>query len=250
MSKPEYVHFPASKGLIPLDPAKPELGEIPALVLVEERTVGVLLEKFVGFMRAVVGQNTKQLTVQNHKPINNKPWVLVPIMTGGIYFGTDLSKRLGQERIDHCFEPIKYKSYEGQNKTQGEVSSFDFEKYRNYNVILVDELYDTGKTMTELHKLFKEKLSQDSLLYTFVLFRKILRNKPQGLIEPTLVGLDVPDLWYIGCGLDHHGTRRYLPYLAAIPKDDESKKVLEDAIFDDDEYFKALCRRVNEAAFK
>ncbi len=223
---------------IPVRPNHPELGETKALVLVDKDQVNNLIGGFSAF--------TKGFTEAFN---NGKPWVLVPILTGGIYFGTELSKMLGQQGIDHCFEPIKYKSYKGQTKQASEVSSFDFEAYHDFNVILIDELYDTGNTMTELHNLFKEKLSKDSVIQVFVLFRKILRNKPEGQVEPTYVGLHVPDLWYIGCGLDHFGTKRELPFLAAVPKDSEDKKIPEDEIFNDDDYFSRIRYKIRNGEY-
>lgn len=239
MSKPELTQQRSRKFTIPVDPSKPELGTTEAVILIEEEKVNTIIGLMASHLQGVL---------EGISEFSKRPCVIVPILTGGVYVATKLSELLGRNGVEHHFEAIKYKSYNKQSKQkEPEISSFDFAKYKDFNVILVDELYDSGDTLTELHELFSKEMSSSSRIFTYVLFRKKLQNKQNeqnNTITPSYVGAYIPNLWCIGCGLDHLGTQRYLPFLAAVPKDTPAEKIPEDEIFNDDDYIKVVCKKI------
>ena len=53
-----------------------------------------------------------------------------------------------------------------------------------------------------------------------------------------MVGFDeMPDVWYVGCGLDDNGYKRGCQDLWCVPKSEGIPLSIDDTIFQNDEYF-------------
>ena len=81
------------------------------------------------------------------------------------------------------------------------------------DVLLVDCVLDSGRTLAAVREAIGRQ--RPASLKTCVLVRK--RRARDVPIEPEYVGVDVPDVFIVGYGLDHAGHWRHLPYIAALP---------------------------------
>ena len=86
-------------------------------------------------------------------------------------------------------------------------------------VLLVDDIFDTGHTLAELLTQINE-LSPTGLR-SAVLLRKVSRCEVA--IRPDFVGFDIPDRFVVGYGLDYQEMYRNLPYVAYLETEDLSK---------------------------
>ena len=80
----------------------------------------------------------------------------------------------------------------------------------NYHVVIVEDIIDTGRTLSEIIKLLK---SRNLLSFTLI----ALLDKPDRRIVPVDVDytcFTIPDLFVIGYGLDCDENYRNLPYIA------------------------------------
>jgi hypoxanthine phosphoribosyltransferase len=84
------------------------------------------------------------------------------------------------------------------------------------HVLLVDDIADTGHTLTYLLNLLGER--KPASLKTCVLLRKPERLEKDVRID--YLGFDIPDLWVYGYGLDNAGRCRALPYLGFVQAGD------------------------------
>mmetsp|Transcript_547 Transcript_547/g.752 ORF Transcript_547/g.752 Transcript_547/m.752 type:complete len:244 (+) Transcript_547:74-805(+) len=165
-----------------------------------------------------------------------KDLVLVAILAGAAYFMVDLSRRL---TIPHSVHFIHASSYH-DSQTQAEkvrigADGLSPKKYKNKQVLLVDELYDNGKTMHAVRQtLLSEQslgLSEDSVK-SCVCFRKEKENPL--FPPPDYTGISgLPDLWFVGYGLDDAGDKRGLMSLWAMPKVPGVPQTSSDRIFTD-----------------
>jgi hypoxanthine phosphoribosyltransferase len=83
---------------------------------------------------------------------------------------------------------------------------------RSRDVLLVDDIFDTGNTLWELLPQIDE-LGATSVR-SAVLLRKAGRAKAP--IKPDFVGFDIPDAFVVGYGLDFRDRYRNLPYVAVL----------------------------------
>jgi hypoxanthine phosphoribosyltransferase len=89
---------------------------------------------------------------------------------------------------------------------------------RGHDVLIVDDIYDTGRTLEEMISLIDA--TNPASVRVAVLLRKLGRQ--QIAIEPDWIGFDIPDEFVVGYGLDYDDLYRNLPYLAALEPSDLS----------------------------
>jgi len=148
----------------------------------------------------------------------DKNVLLCCILKGAAYFTVDLSRALESRSVTHSIYFLEASSYVHQTQQEHVSLTREIlpEKFENKHVILLDELYDNGKTMTSVKLLLLEKLGNRlASLTTCVMFRK---KKESKYPPPDLVGCDnLPDVWMVGYGLDFKGTMRGSLTLFAVP---------------------------------
>lgn len=143
--------------------------------------------------------------------------VLVCILKGAAYFTVDISRDLEELNLAHTLFFLDASSYDGIKQDKDvDIVVNALDKLNGKHVLLLDELYDNGKTMHSVKAYIAEHASCESLK-TCVMFRK-LSNKPSIYEAPDFVGMAVPDVWLVGYGLDRNGYNRGLPDIWAIPK--------------------------------
>ena len=84
------------------------------------------------------------------------------------------------------------------------------------HVLLVDDVFDTGLTMSLLVNLIKERNAKSVKSCVFL-------NKPArrtANYEPDYIGYDIPDAFVIGYGLDCGEYFRNLPYIAEFREEE------------------------------
>jgi hypoxanthine phosphoribosyltransferase len=110
---------------------------------------------------------------------------------------------------------IQASSYRGETTTSGELV-FGAEILPDLvgcNVLLLDDILDTGQTLSRLSAAFKKRGVKSLKIGVFV--RKIGRQTMA--VEPDYVGFEIPDKFVIGYGLDYNDEYRHLPFLAELP---------------------------------
>ena len=130
---------------------------------------------------------------------------LLITLTGGVYTGIDLSKYL---TIPVKLEFCKVSSY-GNEQDSGivELKYFSVDKGSNLgNVLIVDDICDTGKTLDYLIKYIQNNYEYTSL-HTFTLLDKHSRREVEDL-KLDYVGFTIDNLFVYGYGMDDKGYER------------------------------------------
>ncbi|NUQ36126.1 MAG: hypoxanthine phosphoribosyltransferase [Planctomycetaceae bacterium] len=136
------------------------------------------------------------------------------VLRGGIFFGADLIRQLkGFDRIDIDF--VRLASYAGI-KSSGDV------KIRGHlppvagcNVLVIEDLIDTGHTLTVLHQALLGVGAQ-SVRYA-VLVNKPHRRRKE--FKADFVAFDLKeDAYLVGYGMDYENNYRALTHIAAVDK--------------------------------
>ena len=124
---------------------------------------------------------------------------LLIALSGGVYTGIDLSKYI---KIPCKLEFVKISSY-GNERQSGiiELKWISASKGKNLgNVVIVDDICDTGNTLTYLVKYLKNNY-QFSSIKTLTLLDKPIRREVN--IEPDYVGFSIDNVFVYGYGLDN-----------------------------------------------
>jgi hypoxanthine phosphoribosyltransferase len=140
-----------------------------------------------------------------------RPVTILGVLTGSIVLVSDLIRRVDLPlRIGF----VHASSYRGPaTSPQDLVVKFDsMPDLQGRHVLIVDDIFDTGYTMTALF----DELSKHrpATLRSMVLLRKHGRKAVS--MEPDHVGFEIPNEFVVGYGLDYHDNFRHLPHLAAL----------------------------------
>ncbi|MCK5113351.1 MAG: hypoxanthine phosphoribosyltransferase [Phycisphaerae bacterium] len=137
---------------------------------------------------------------------------ILPVLTGAFVFTADLVRQLSMKiQID----PISVSSYPGTSTTsQG--CSFRLpppENLHNRNVLIVDDIFDSGATMDFL--INAVSTTPLTSLRTCALLRKQRDDLPERR-NLDFVGFDIRDEFVVGYGLDFDGFFRNLPDICVL----------------------------------
>jgi hypoxanthine phosphoribosyltransferase len=159
-----------------------------------------------------IQERVEELAAEIAVDYAGKPLVIVGVLNGCLMFLADLVRHL-----DHPLRIgfIQASSYRGDATTAGELR-FGAEILPDLggcDVLLLDDILDTGQTLSRLSAQFKNR--GVASLKTGVFVRKIGRQTVP--LEPDYVGFEIPDKFVIGYGLDYNDEYRHLPFLAELP---------------------------------
>lgn len=133
--------------------------------------------------------------------------VIVGVLNGSFLFCADLVRQI---KVPCQIEFVSLSSYEG-TESSGEVS-FRMDVKQSLvgkNVILVEDIVDTGLTISFLIKHMKLKNLKSLKLCSLLLKRARLKVE----VPVDYLGFDIEDKFVIGYGLDFDGRYRELPYI-------------------------------------
>lgn len=152
-----------------------------------------------------------ELALQINTDYASEPVTLVGILSGSLMFLADLVRKLSMPtRIGF----LRASSYRGEATTPGklEILAGLTPDVRGRNVLLIDDILDSGHTLTQVVGHMKQH--EPKSLRVAVLLRKRARQVVP--FEPDYCGFEIPDLFVIGYGLDFNDDYRQLPYLAVL----------------------------------
>lgn len=166
---------------------------------------------------AELNEGVERLASEIDAFYGDRPLTVIAIMTGSLVLFADLIRRLSMpQRVG----VIRASSYRG-GTTSGELK-VDAEMMidvANRDVLLVDDIFDTGKTLDRISGMMGQFGA--SSVRTAVLLHK--RRAHVVKMRPDFVAFEIPDEFVVGYGLDYLDMYRNLPYLAVLePKEIEA----------------------------
>jgi hypoxanthine phosphoribosyltransferase len=157
-----------------------------------------------------LARRVKILAREIGRDFRGREMVVVSLLSGTVMFLADLIRHLNLPlRLDF----IGVSSY-GVGTESGELV---FTKelridVRNRDVLLVDDILDTGKTLSRV--LPKIRALKPRRIKTCVLLDKSARRVEK--IQADYVGFEIPDLFVVGYGLDYAERYRNLPFVGVL----------------------------------
>jgi len=144
----------------------------------------------------------------------DRPLTIVGVLTGSIVLLADLIRQLEMPLRVGVLQASSYR--DGTSRGSLTINSKMMIDVRGREVLLVDDIYDTGHTLVsvidEVQKL------EPTSIRTAVLLRKAERQEVELAID--FVAFDIPDEFVVGYGLDYEDQYRNLRHLAALETSD------------------------------
>lgn len=142
--------------------------------------------------------------------------ILLGVLKGACLFLSDLARQI---ELDATFDFIAVRSYGTRKESAGEVQLIKdvTTPLEDKNVILVEDILDTGLTFTFLRKLLLARKPR-TLKFAALLDKPSRRQMP---VEADYVGFKIPDKFVVGYGLDYAERFRNLPDICIFAEDAE-----------------------------
>jgi len=150
------------------------------------------------YSRQEIEARVRELAAQITRDFHPEPVVLLGVLKGACIFLSDLARNL---ELDCSFDFLAVSSYGNSTRSSGEVRLMkDVDcSMEDRNVILVEDILDTGLTLAYLKKLL---LAHQPRAFKIV----TLLDKPSRRVQPIqadYVGFTIPDHFVVGYGMDH-----------------------------------------------
>jgi hypoxanthine phosphoribosyltransferase len=138
---------------------------------------------------------------------------VIGILKGSFIFVADLVRQIVPE-IPLEVDFISVSSYGASTTSSGTVHiTRDIEiDIADKDVILIEDIVDTGLTLTHVHKVLSQRKPRSVRIAT--LLEKPASRKYEGTVH--YVGFQIPSRFVIGYGLDHSQNHRNLPEIHSL----------------------------------
>lgn len=141
----------------------------------------------------------------------DKPLTILGVLTGSIMLVTDLIRQI---ELPLKLGLIQASSYRGTATSPSElrINTALVPDVSDRHVLLVDDIFDTGKTMEGLTERLQdfEPRSVKSAVLLWKKVRTIVK------MEPDYHCFLIPDEFVVGYGLDFNDEYRHLPYIGVV----------------------------------
>lgn len=147
-------------------------------------------------------------------PRTDDETVAVCLLTGGLWFCADLMRALARLGRHVRFDALWLASYGDERASLGrcEVRADLQRPLAGRTALIVDDVFDTGLSLSEAARLVRDSGARDVLTAVFA-------RKPwptPRAIEPDFVGWEAPQRFLVGYGMDAAGAFRGLPFIGAL----------------------------------
>ena len=158
-----------------------------------------------------LAQRIAQMGEQISRDYKGESVFVVCILKGAAFFACELAKRI---TVPLTIDFMATSSYGSGTVSSGNVVvtqdlSLDVE---GQNVIIVEDIIDSGNTLKFLSQLFRERKATSVRLCTML--DKPERREVEVSVDYT--GFTIPDKFVVGYGLDYDQKYRNLPYIGVV----------------------------------
>ncbi|HEX4039184.1 MAG TPA: hypoxanthine phosphoribosyltransferase [Acidobacteriaceae bacterium] len=175
-------------------------------------TTGIHADLEVLFSRDRIRHRVAEMGKEIDRDYQAENIVLVGVLKGAAIFLADLARSIS---VDNTFDFVAVSSYGTRQRTSGAVKLIkDLDQpIEGKNVIIVEDILDTGLTLHFLRSLFEQH--QPKSLRIAALLDKPSRRLER--IDADYVGFTIPNQFVIGYGMDYAERYRNLPDICLMP---------------------------------
>jgi hypoxanthine phosphoribosyltransferase len=168
------------------------------------------------FTREEIQRKIQELGSRISTDYAEKDVLVVGVLKGALFFMSDLLRSL---RISVRMDFIHCTSSSSKGAHPVQILSDIKEDIRGKDVLLVEDIMDSGVTIDYLKKMLEDR--RPASLKVCVLLDKAERRKVP--IEADYAGFRIPNKYVVGYGLDYKDRYRNLPYIAVLPLEERQQ---------------------------
>jgi hypoxanthine phosphoribosyltransferase len=159
---------------------------------------------------AQIAQRLEQLGAELSQVYRGCPLTVVGVLTGSLLFLADLMRKLD---VPHQIGFMQASSYRAGMKAEELLVNHDyFPDIADRDVLLIDDIFDTGRTLETLLELLRQ--AKPRSVRSAVLLWKTGTQAVQ--LQPDYTGFKIPNEFVVGYGLDYLQNFRHLPHIAVL----------------------------------
>jgi hypoxanthine phosphoribosyltransferase len=164
--------------------------------------------------RDAIAKRIAEIGAQIDRDLAGESVLLVGVLKGAAIFLSDLARAIN---IQCTFDFVAVSSYGKGTRSSGAVKLIkDLDQpIENRNIILVEDILDTGLTLSFLKRMLMQHRPRSLRVAT-------LLDKPERRLEPIqaeYVGFNIPNHFVIGYGMDYAERYRNLRDICIFPPD-------------------------------
>lgn len=152
----------------------------------------------------------KELGEEITRDYAGKEPVIICMLKGAVYFFADLTKHINLPIMIDFARLSSYRN--GTTSGKMELIANITAKIEGKDVLIVEDIVDSGKTLAYFINLLKEKNPKSIKICSFL----DKKERREADITADYVGFDIPCGFVIGYGLDYAEKYREFPFLAEI----------------------------------
>jgi len=160
-----------------------------------------------------LNEGVQKLADSINAAYGDRPLTVIGVLTGSIVLLADVIRKL---EMPLRVGVVQTSSYSGTERGALTINAEMMLDITNRDVLLVDDIFDTGHTLTEVIGLMND-MGPASVKSAVMLLKT---GKQEVELRPDFVAFNIPDEFVIGYGLDYNDEYRNLPYLAALEEAD------------------------------
>ena len=164
-----------------------------------------------------VDKRIAEIAAKISEDYNGEQVHMICVLKGGVFFTCELAKRL---TVPVSMDFMSVSSYGAGTVSSGVVriiKDLD-EPLEGKNVLIVEDIIDSGRTLAYLIEVLKQRGPKDIRLCT-LLDKPERRVKKQVTVDYTC--FTIPDEFVVGYGLDYDQKYRNLPYIGVVEQEPE-----------------------------
>ena len=164
------------------------------------------------FTEKQIQEEIRKLSTKLNDFYKDEEIYVICVLKGSVMFTVDLVKHLD---MPVKMEFIRLSSYGSGTVSSGKVNAVDIAlpDLNNKNVLILEDIIDTGHTAKFLIDFLKHNFKTKSLKFCSLLDKKEKRVVD---IDSDFYCFDVDDKFLVGYGLDYDGLYRNLPYIGYL----------------------------------
>jgi len=169
------------------------------MIQVKDKTFTLFLDE------KTIQKRIAEISLEISRDFENKNPIIIGVLNGSFMFLSDLAKKIS---VPAEITFIKFSSYSGETSTGTVKNLIGLEaELKGRNVIVVEDIVDTGLTMLHLMNHLQEQKPASITLVTLLYKPEALKYK----INLDYIGFEIPNRFVVGYGLDYDGFGRNIP---------------------------------------
>ena len=158
-----------------------------------------------------IDRRVREIAAQISHDYDGKEVKLICILKGSVFYTCELAKRI---TVPVTLDFMNVSSYGSGTSSSGDIiirKDLD-EDIKGLDVIIVEDIIDSGNTLSRLVPMLKER-KPASLRITTLLDKP---SRREAEVKVDYVGFEIEDKFVVGYGLDYDQSYRDLPFIGVV----------------------------------